>query len=95
MRRSDFDLSIKPKPGTANGNADTPSHFPVDDADPNWAPDDMPQYMDLLDISTVSWAAVPNATLCTVTTEAAAATISLSASKLLPPINPVLSPMTR
>ena len=51
MRLSDFDLTIKPKPGKKNGNADAPSRFPVDDADPNWDPDNAPSYRDLLDLS--------------------------------------------
>ena len=51
MRLSDFDLTIKPKPGKKNGNADAPSRYPVDDADPNWDPDNAPNYRDLLDLS--------------------------------------------
>src|SRR5207253_1665429 len=50
MRLSEFDLTIKPKPGKTNGNADAPSRFPVDDADPHWTPEDsMPHYTDLLE----------------------------------------------
>ena len=51
MRLSDFDLTIKPKPGKKNGNADAPSRYPVDDADPDWDPDNAPHYRDLLDLS--------------------------------------------
>jgi len=39
MRLAEFDLTIKPKPGKANGNADAPSRYPVDDADPAWTPE--------------------------------------------------------
>jgi len=42
MRLSDFDLTIKPKPGKTNGNADAPSRHPVDERDPDWSPDDAP-----------------------------------------------------
>jgi hypothetical protein len=86
MRLSEFDLTIKPKPGTANGNADTPSRYPVDDADPDWSPDRMPQVTDIISSSTASFSAAGQQFSLNATTETAAARITVvSASKVTPP----------
>ena len=69
MRLSEFDLTIKPKPGTANGNADGPSRFPVDKPDENWSPDDSaPDYTDLF-----PGGGPLNVTMVNLTTDAATA----------------------
>ena len=78
MRLSEFDLTIKPKPGTANGNADAPSRYPVDDADPDWSPDRMPQVTDLLGSSSVL---MDGAYALNMTTETAARITVVNASQ--------------
>lgn len=93
MRLSDFDLTIKPKPGKANGNADAPSRYPVEDADPSWSPDtSMPYYTDVYDtpptdsVSAVD--SVGSQILCNLTTSHAVNAVHVSStSDLLSGLN--------
>ncbi|KAG5456010.1 MAG: hypothetical protein BJ554DRAFT_4365 [Olpidium bornovanus] len=79
MRLSDFDLTIKPKPGRINDINGTSRRFPVTDADPAWSPDDIPQYTDLVNARSTATLlpAAQRMHLCISTTEAAYAQVSL------------------
>ena len=78
MRLSEFDLRIKPKPGRANGNADAPSRYPVDDPDHNWTPEgSAPYYTDLIGSSIDFLSSMPTY-LCNISTEDAAAQVTIT-----------------
>ena len=70
MRLSEFDFTIKPKPGKNNGNADAPSRFPVDKPDEMWSPEDSaPDYTDLI--------GPVNVAICNLTTDRSAAMVDI------------------
>jgi hypothetical protein len=67
MCLSEFDLTIRPKPGKTNGNANAPSRHPVDRPDENWTPEDSyPHYRDIFNTATAT--ALSDIIVCNETT---------------------------